>query len=258
YGHGMVAVAKAALRGGAGMLAVATAREAEGLRAALPDVAIFTMGALSEAEMECALRARSEVALWRDGFREALSARARGLGVRPRVHVKYDSGMGRLGERDPEVVLALCDAVAGDEALELAGIWTHFATADQRGDEFFGRQLAAFAEVAERVRERHPQVIAHAANSAATLREPAARFDMVRCGVAIYGLDPFGVDPAEHGLRPALELRSYVADVKPFPAGTSTGYGRTWTAPRDTYVGVVPIGYGDGWRRALSNRADVL
>src|SRR5690606_26605534 len=79
-----------------------------------------------------------------------------------------------------------------------------------------------------------------------------------RCGIAIYGLDPFGVDPAEHGLRPALELRSRVADVKPFAKGTSAGYGRTWRAPRETNVGVVPIGYGDGWRRGLSNKADVL
>lgn len=258
YGHGMVPVAKAAMRGGAAMLAVATAGEAEELRAALPDAPILTMGALSRSEAERALAARSEITLWREGFREQLSKRARELGVRPRVHVKYDTGMGRLGERDPDAVLALCDAVADDDALELAGLWTHFATADERGDEFFPAQLRAFAELAERVRERHPGVLLHAANSAATLREPASRFDMVRCGVAIYGLDPFGVDPAEYGLRPALELRSHVADVKAFPAGASAGYGRTWRAPRDTNVAVVPIGYGDGWRRGLSNKADVL
>ncbi len=258
YGHGMEPVAKAALRGGATVLAVATANEAAQLRGALPDARIFTMGSLSRSEAEIALGASAEIAVWREGFLEFLSTRARELGVRPRVHVKYDTGMGRLGEPDPDVVSALCDAVAADDALELTGVWTHFATADERGDDFFPRQLEAFTVLAERVRASHPGVTAHAANSAATLREPASHFDMVRCGIAIYGLDPFGVDPAEHGLRPALELRSRVADVKPFAKGTSAGYGRTWRAPRETNVGVVPIGYGDGWRRGLSNKADVL
>lgn len=258
YGHGMVPAAKAAVRGGATALAVATASEAAELRAALPDARILMVGALSRAEADVALQAGSEVAMWREGFRAFLSERARTLGVRPRVHVKYDTGMGRLGDSDPDAVLALCDAVAADEHLELAGFWTHFATADKLGDEYFPRQLAAFTALAERVRASHPQVTVHAANSAAVFREPASHFDMVRCGIAVYGLDPFGVDPAEHGLRPALELRSYVADVKLFPAGASAGYGRSWRAPRDTYVGVVPIGYGDGWRRGLSNRVDVL
>ena len=108
------------------------------------------------------------------------------------------------------------------------------------------------------MRELAPGVVVHAANSAATLREPASHFDMVRCGVAIYGLDPFGADPAAQGLRPALELRSYVADVKRFEPGASAGYGRTWRAPEETWVGVLPIGYGDGVRRALSNNGEVL
>ena len=98
----------------------------------------------------------------------------------------------------------------------------------------------------------------HAANSAATIREPAAHFDMVRCGIALYGLDPFGEDPAAQGLEPALELRSYVADVKRFERGASAGYGRRWRAPEDTWVGVLPIGYGDGVRRGLTNNAEVL
>ena len=98
----------------------------------------------------------------------------------------------------------------------------------------------------------------HAANSAAVFREPRAHFDMARCGVAVYGLDPFQGDPAERGLRPALSLRSYVADVKAFAAGAGAGYGRTWRAERDTCVGVLPLGYGDGVRRGLSNDAEVL
>jgi alanine racemase len=98
----------------------------------------------------------------------------------------------------------------------------------------------------------------HAANSAAVLRDPAAHFDVVRCGIAIYGLDPFQRDPDERGLEPALSLHSYVADVKRFAAGASAGYGRTWKAAADTWVGVLPIGYGDGFRRGLSNNGEVL
>ena len=98
----------------------------------------------------------------------------------------------------------------------------------------------------------------HAANSAATLAAPGAHFDMVRCGVAIYGLDPFGRSAAEQRLEPALSVHSYVADVKRFGAGASAGYGATWHAGEDTFVGVVPIGYGDGVRRALSNNGEVL
>ena len=101
-------------------------------------------------------------------------------------------------------------------------------------------------------------LVVHAANSAATLREPRSHFDLVRCGIAIYGMDPFHEDPAAHGLEPALALRSWVAAVRRFDAGDSAGYGRRWTAREPTWVATVPIGYGDGWRRALSNDCDVL
>ncbi|HET9118947.1 MAG TPA: alanine racemase, partial [Solirubrobacterales bacterium] len=136
--------------------------------------------------------------------------------------------------------------------------WTHFATADEPDDRFLAEQLAAFRPVAEAVRKIAPGCTVHAANSVATLRQPEAHFDMVRCGIAIYGLDPFQRDPADHGLEPALELQSYVADVKRFEPGASAGYGRTWRAAEETCVGVLPIGYGDGVRRGLSNNAEVL
>jgi alanine racemase len=172
--------------------------------------------------------------------------------------VKLDSGMGRLGTKDLRDARELCDVVAAANGLELAGLMTHFATADDPGDDHFLDQLGRFAEFVNEVRPSHPDVTVHAANSAAVLREPAAHFDMARCGVATYGLDPFGEDPFAHGLTPALQLESYVAAVKWFEPGDSAGYGRTWRAGRRTWVGVLPIGYGDGWRRALSNNADVL
>jgi alanine racemase len=258
YGHGAAACAAAAQRGGATRLAVAAADEAAELRLHFPDAPLFVMGALTAEELGTALAAGADVAIWREGFRE-LSSRLAGERGRPaRVHLKLDSGMGRLGERDPDALLELARRCASDENLEIAGVWTHFATADERDDDFLAEQLAAFRPVAEAVREIAPGCTVHAANSAATLREPETHFDMVRCGIAIYGLDPFHRDPSEHGLEPALELHSYVADVKRFESGASAGYGRTWRAPEDTWVGVLPIGYGDGVRRGLSNNAEVL
>ncbi len=258
YGHGADACAAAALEGGATRLAVATASEAEQIGRRFQHVPLLTMGALTADEVDTVISAGSELALWREGFRRLLVDRARAHGHRARVHVKYDSGMGRLGNRDVGEVLALARACAEDPNLELAGIWTHFATADEPDSAYFGEQLERFEEVAAAVRAEHPGVLAHAANSAAVLRDRRSHFDMARCGVAIYGLDPFQRDPAEQGLRPALALRSHVADVKRFPAGASAGYGRSWTAPVDTWVGVVPVGYGDGVRRGLTNNADVL
>jgi alanine racemase len=258
YGHGAVDCARAALAGGATWLAVAAATEAAELRGQLPDARLLTMGALTEAELDLALGADSDVAVWRPGFAQLAGERGAELGVRPRAHIKYDSGMGRLGERDPDAVLALVDTVAADDRLDLTGLWTHFATADEPDSGFFDEQLGLFTQLAERVRAEHPDLLVHAANSAATLRDAASHFDMARCGIAIYGLDPFQSDPFARGLEPALELRSYVADIKRFPAGASAGYGRRWRAPADTWVGVLPIGYGDGVRRGLTNNGEAL
>ena len=258
YGHGALHCAGAALAGGASWIAVAAAGEAAEVRAAFPDVPLLTMGALTEAEIGIALDVRSDIAAWRPGHAALAAAQGAERDVRPRVHVKYDSGMGRLGERDADAVMRLVETVAADERLDLVGFWTHFATADEPDSPFFGEQLERFGALVERVRADHPDVLVHAANSAATLRDPASHFDMVRCGVAIYGLDPFQSDPFERELEPALELRSYVADVKRFAAGDSAGYGRRWRAPVETYLGVLPIGYGDGVRRGLTNNADVL
>lgn len=258
YGHGAEGCAGAALAGGATRLAVATASEAESIGPRFQHVPLLTMGALTAEEVDVAISAGSELAVWREDFRRLLGDRARANGHRVRVHVKYDSGMGRLGNADPGEVLALARACADDPDLELAGIWTHLATADELDSTFFDQQLDRFDEVAIAVKAAHPDVLVHAANSAAVLRDPRSHHDLARCGVAIYGLDPFQRDPAEQGLVPALSLHSHVADVKRFPAGASAGYGRRWRAPVDTWVGVIPLGYGDGVRRALTNNAEVL
>jgi alanine racemase len=166
--------------------------------------------------------------------------------------------MGRLGTKDADLVRALCERVEADERMELCGLMTHFATADEPGDEHFPAQLAEFTPLARELKDAYPGLVVHAANSAATLREPAAHFDLVRCGIAIYGMDPENVDPVRHGLEPGLTLESYVASVKHFEPGQSAGYGRKWTASDPTWIAALPIGYGDGWRRALTNNAEVL
>jgi alanine racemase len=166
------------------------------------------------------------------------------------VHVKLDTGMGRLGTKDRELALRLAARP------NTVGLMTHFATADDLGDDLFPAQLEAFGEFVSDV--GRDDLIAHAANSAAALREPAAHFDLVRCGVAIYGLDPFQRDPDEQGLEPVLSLHSWVASVRRLEAGESAGYGRSWRAPEPTWLATVPIGYGDGWRRGLTNDFEVL
>jgi alanine racemase len=252
YGHGAVPAARAALAGGATWLAVATAQEAVELReAGLTDARVLVLGALTPAELGAALDAGADVVAWREAF-------VAGIGRPARVHVKLDTGMGRLGTRDANEATRVADAVASAPHLELAGAMTHFATADEPGDDFMPAQLERFAAWAAALRARHPDVLLHAANSAATLRDPASHFGLVRAGIALYGLDPFQGDPAAHGLEPALELRSYVAEVKRCAPGQSAGYGRRFVADAPTVLATVPIGYGDGVRRALTNNADIL
>jgi alanine racemase len=180
---------------------------------------------------------------------------ARGGGA---VHVKLDTGMGRLGTRDPDAATRVAQAADATEGVRLAGAMTHFATADERGDGFFAEQLARFAAWAPALKAAYPSIVLHAANSAGTLRDPAAHFDMARVGIALYGLDPFGADAAARELEPALELHSYVSAVKPIAPGESAGYGRRFVATAPTHTATVPIGYGDGVRRALTNNLDVL
>jgi len=255
YGHGAAQAARAAQAGGADSLAVATADEAAGLRAAGIEGPLLVMGALTAEELPAALRARADVVAWREEFVAALAAHpdAGATGV----HVKLDTGMGRLGTRDAGEAARTAAAVAAAPRLRLAGAMTHFATSDD--DPAFAReQLARFLPWARELRAAHGGLPLHAANSAAALGIPESRLDMVRCGIAIYGMDPFGRDPAEHGLAPALELRSYVAEVKPLAAGESVGYGRRFVAESPTWIGTIPVGYGDGVRRALTNDCDVL
>jgi alanine racemase len=229
YGHGIVDAARAALDAGAAALCVVTAQEGEAVRGAFPRTRVVVMGPLAPGEDEIAHAAGLEVTISTATVPQGLP-----------LHLKIDTGMGRWG-MSPEEALAMPRA-------DVVGLMSHLATADEEDAAFAREQIARFAEVAR----QFPGLPAHIANSAATLAFPEARFDAVRCGVALYGLSPFGDDPANHGLQPALSWRSYVAVAKTLAAGESAGYERRFVAEGPTRVGIVPVGYGDGFRRGLT------
>jgi alanine racemase len=223
YGHGATDCADAALGSGASALCVATVPEALALRAHLPEARIIVLGPAANREIAWAREASIELVVG-DEIPEGV-----------RVHVKLDTGMGRWGVS--ELPAATREVVA---------VMTHLATADS--DPAFAReQLERFTAATDGL-----GVTRHAANSAATLRIPESHFDAVRCGVALYGLSPFGADPADDGLIPVLRWESEISLCKLLRAGESTGYGRRFVAERDTWIGIVPIGYADGFRRDLS------
>jgi alanine racemase len=249
YGHGAVPAARAALEAGSTWLGVATAPEAEELREAGFTAPILIFGPLTGTGLARAAAAGAEVVGWSAPF----IAEAAQVGAR--VHVKFDTGMGRLGVRAHEVRTLCAQASAGGV---LSGLMSHFATADEADTTFFEQQLTRFGKLAGELKERYPGLLCHTANSAATLRGPRAHFDMVRTGIAMYGLAPANDDPFKDGLRPAMKFVSYVAGVRDIVPGESVGYGRTFYAVELTRTAIVPVGYADGVRRALSNRAEVL
>jgi alanine racemase len=230
YGHGAVDVARAALGEEAAALCVATVAEALELRAAFPEARILVMGPTSGHEVSAARDARLELAVVDGEIPEGVP-----------LHLKLDTGMGRWG------LAELPEPSAG-----VVGLMTHLATADS--DVAFAReQVARFEEATK----RYSHLTRHVANSAAALRLPEARFDASRCGIALYGLSPFGADPAEDGLEPVLRWESRLAQVKRLAAGESTGYGRRFIAGEDTWIGIVPVGYADGFRRDMTG-TDVI
>jgi alanine racemase len=226
YGHGAVDVAGALVDEGAGALCVATVAEGLELRVEFPLMRILVMGpTASSREVAEAREANLELAIWDEEIPEGT-----------RVHLKLDTGMGRWGLSDLPTPSA-----------EVVGLMTHLATADS--DPAFAEQQV---ERFRRATEPYRDLMRHAANSAAALRLPSSRFDAARCGIALYGLSPFGEDPAADGLEPALSWRSYLAQVKRLEPGESTGYGRLFMAERPTWIGIVPVGYADGFRRDLT------
>ena len=226
YGHGAADCAAAALEAGAAVLCVATVPEALALRTTLPDARILVMSPASNDEVARAREARLELVIADGAIPEDVA-----------VHVKLDTGMGRWGMSELPAT-----------ARNVVGVMTHLATADTDAD-FARTQIERFRAATDPLAG---SVTRHVAASAAALRIPEARFDAARCGIALYGLSPFGTDPAEDGLEPVLSWASEIAQSRVLRSGESTGYGRRFVARTETWIGIVPVGYADGFRRDLT------
>ncbi len=258
YGHGAAQVARAALSAGASRLAVHRAIEGVELRKAGLSAPVLVMGYTPPEGAEHIIRWRLTPSLMTLEFAQALSGRATAAGVTAPVHVKVDTGMSRYGLM-PEETVEYMAALQRLPGVQIEGLFTHFATADSADPAFVRRQLAVFNDVRAALSENGIQIpIAHAANSAATMRLPETHLNAVRPGIAIYGLHPSDQWPPVFEIRPALALKSLVCRVRDIPAGAGVSYGRTFVATRTTRVALVPVGYGDGYHRILSNRGSVL
>lgn len=229
YGHGAADVAHVALEEGARALCVATVGEGVALRRSFPDARVVVMSTSQDADLDAARTARLELAVSQPPFPDGLP-----------LHLKLETGMGRFGmARLPEPLPA-----------NTVALMSHFATADT-DPAFAALQLERFRAIAG----AHPELTAHMANSAAALRLPSSRLGAVRVGLALHGLSPFGGDPSADGLRPVLAWRSRLEQVKLLQPGESTGYGRRFVADEATWIGLVPVGYADGFRRDLTGTA---
>jgi alanine racemase len=253
YGHGLLEVAGAAREAGADWLGVATLDEALALRAGGDTGPVLCWLTVPGEAYGEALRAGVDVSLYSVAeLEEALSS-----GESGRVQLKVDTGLSR-GGAPRSGWRALFEAAAAQDRLEVTGIWSHFSSSDEPDDPANDAQEKLFEEALDLAREcgLEPRW-RHLANSAATILRPSSRYDLVRCGIASYGLDPApGVSP-HIGLRPAMTARAELAMTKRVEAGAAVSYGRTWTAEHPTTLGLVPAGYADGLPRAGSDRAHV-
>ncbi|HJT56700.1 MAG TPA: alanine racemase, partial [Ktedonobacteraceae bacterium] len=261
YGHGALKVARTVLHNGASMLGVATVSEATPLRDAGISASILVFGYVPLWQMREAVRLGLSITLYSIESAQALSRAAVALGKVVNVHVKIDSGMGRLGIRAEQSkdVIQLINEITDLPGLALEGIFTHFAMADTTDMTHAHLQLNRFLHVLSVLEEKkiRPPLV-HAANSAAIIHLPEAHFDMVRPGIALYGLDPSAEVRLPQGFRPALSFKTQVAQVKAIPTGECISYGCTYITERSTTVAVLPVGYADGFRRAPTNWGTVL
>jgi alanine racemase len=258
YGHGAVPVAKTALEAGAEILAVHRAIEGAELRQAGLPAPILIMGYTPPDGADLVVQNRLTPSLMTIEFVQALSARASALGATVPVHIKIDTGMSRYGLLPNEVVdfLRVITPLPG---IEMEGLFTHFATADWADLTYTQGQLALFNEIIRSAQSAgcaFPMV--HAANSAATMMLPEAHFDAVRPGIAMYGMDPSSEWPPVFEIRSALTLKSKVSRVRRLPAGAGVSYSRTYITSKPTTAALIPVGYGDGYHRILSNKSQVL
>ena len=254
YGHGAVEVARAALSGGAEYLAVALVEEGRELRAAGIGAPVLILSEPpAEAMREVVAVSLTPTLYTRPGLEALKRAVAAAPGGAPfPVHVKVDTGMRRVGATEEEAVGLACD-VAADPDLHLEGFWTHLAVSDEVDHPFNGTQFERYDAALSRLARLgvRPEV-RHASNSGGTLWHRRGHYDMVRCGIALYGLSPVGTVPPIADLRPAMSLKARVSYVKQVSAGESLSYGLRYQVPTDSVVATVPLGYADGIPRRLS------
>ena len=260
YGHGLVPAARAARAGGADWLGAAVIEEALALREAGDTGRLLTWLAVPGEDYRPALSADVDVTAYTVTQLDAIAAAARDVGVTARVQLKIDTGLSRGGsaaEHWPALVASAADRER-EGAVTITGVWTHPACADEPDHPANDAQEHAFRDALETAAAvgLNPEV-RHFANSAAALLRPTARFDLVRCGIACYGVSPAPqvATSAELGLVPAMTVRARLALVKPVPAGSGVSYGHLYITDRDTRIGVVPVGYADGIPRHGSSRA---
>ncbi|HEX5502257.1 MAG TPA: alanine racemase [Thermomicrobiales bacterium] len=258
YGHGAVMVARAALDAGARWLGVATVDEGLLLRRAGLAAPILVLAPADPAEAAAAVAADLTLAVGDLDLAAAVARAARAAGRAATVHLEVDTGMRRYGV-PAEGAVALAARVAALPGLRLGGLYTHFATADEADRAFFAEQRARFAAVVREVRAAGLDVpLVHQDNSAAALAAPDSHLDLIRVGIALYGLSPSSEVPAPAALRPVAAVRSRVARVIDLASGDGVSYGRAFVAARPMRAALVPLGYADGYRRALSGRAAML
>jgi alanine racemase len=256
YGHGAVPVATAALEAGATWLGVCTIDEALALRAAGLTPPILSWLHVPDDDFAAAVAADVDLGVSSRAHLEAVLNGARTKGRPARLHLKIDTGLTRNGAQPadwPELLDVAAKAQA-DGLAQVVAVWSHLACADEPQHPTLDRQAARLDAAWQAARDRGLDPIRHLANSAATLTRPDLHFDLVRPGVAVYGLDPLGRPVPESPLRPAMTFRARVALAKRVPAGEGVSYGHAWTTPRETTLALVPVGYADGVPRALNRR----
>lgn len=258
YGHGAVPVAKAALEAGATRLAVHRLTEGIELRQAGLTAPILVMGYTPPAGAQAMVEWDLTPSCITSEFAQAFSTQAAANGKIMPLHVKVDTGMSRYGLFPAEVIPFLT-AVSELPGIKIEGLFTHFATADSNDQTWVLQQIATFNQVIAAVRSTGMEVpIIHAANSATTMKLPQAHYNAVRPGISMYGMNPSSDWEPVFELHPALSLKSTVSRVRELPAGAGVSYGRTFVTSRPTMAALVPVGYGDGYHRILTNKGVVL
>ncbi|HOT95544.1 MAG TPA: alanine racemase [bacterium] len=258
YGHGALQVSRVALQEGAAYLAVAVVDEAVALRKGGIEAPILVFGGFSPEDAPLFLDWELDATLFDTRSTELLRHAAQQRNRPTRVHIKVDTGMGRLGIPWQEAA-AFAAAVRQAEGLELTGLYTHFATSDALDKSFANLQLIRFKTVVEALESQGIRIpLKHAANSAAILDMPGSYFDMVRPGIMMYGQYPSTETTESIEIRPAMSFKTAVSQVKTILRGESVSYGRTFIADRPTTIATLPVGYADGYNRLLSNRGEVL